>query len=138
MTPKAQPAYAEAKTTEGRVATKYRNRKTEYGGVTWDSAGEAEYARHLDMLKAAGHIHDWGRGYRIELLPAIAIAGGKATRTVYVPDFFVKFTPQMVAYFIEFKGVQTAVFRLKMRLLKNKHPNIRVLLVTKDGGQIWV
>lgn len=120
------------------MTTKYRNRRTEYGGVVWDSAGEADYARHLDVLKAAGQIHDWGRGYRIQLLPAIAIAGGKAQRTVYIPDFFVKLTPLNVAYFIDFKGVQTPIFRLKMRLLKDKHPEIRVLLVTKDGGQTWV
>ena len=53
----------------GRVRqAKYRNRKTLYRGVLYDSAAEAARAAQLDLLVKAGKIHCWERGTSQEIL----------------------------------------------------------------------
>jgi hypothetical protein len=110
---------------------KYGAKRTEYGGQMYDSKAEAWYARDLDILKRAGAIKDWGRGAAVELIP-----GKRGERIDYRPDFWV-IDAEGGAYYVDVKGVETAVFKLKMRLLKYLNPTYRLLIVGKDNER-WL
>jgi hypothetical protein len=109
---------------------KYHARRTEYGGQWYASAGEAEYARRLDLLKGAGAIHDWRRGREWVLLDAPR----RRDRIVYVPDFEVWTTPGRLEL-RDFKGVVTQVFRLKARFFRARYPDVPLVLVWADGSE---
>lgn len=80
------------------------------------SKREAEYAAHLASEKAAGNILGW-----LEQVP-IKLPGGK-----YVADFLVLRLDGTVRL-VEVKGVQTAVWKLKLRTLEQTAPEWFALL----------
>src|SRR5262245_57532387 len=108
------------------ATNKYHARRTEYCGQWYDSRGEAEYARRLDLLKAAGEIHDWRRGGEWVLLDAPP-GGGRRDRITLRPDFEVWPAPGRLEV-RDFKGVETAVFRLKVRLFKHRYPDVPLVV----------
>lgn len=112
---------------------KYHARRTEYAGAVYDSRGEAEYARHLDLLKAAGVIHDWRRGGEWVLLDTPP-GGSRRDRITLRPDFEVWPEPGRLEV-RDFKGVMTAVFRVKARLFKRRYPNVPLIIVRADGSE---
>lgn len=112
---------------------KYGARKTVYRDGLYDSAAEAAYAQHLDLLKAAGAIADWGRGAPIELIP-----GNRKQRVVYVPDFWVRERSDEAPFLVDVKGVETVVWRLKMRLLRHFRPDLRLKVVGTGGKERWL
>jgi hypothetical protein len=117
----------------GGKAHKYGARRTEYRGETYDSAAEASYAERLDLLKAAGAIKEWGRGAPIVLVP-----GKRRERIEYRPDFWVIDGPGgNGTYYVDVKGVETAVWKLKMRLLRHTNPTLKLLIVGKKGER-WL
>lgn len=108
---------------------KYGARRTAYGGVTYDSKAEADYARELDVKKAGGAIKNWWRAPSIVLVP-----GKRGERIEYRPDFVV-LDADGSRYWVDVKGVETAVWKLKVRLLHYVKPGERLLVVSKDGEQ---
>jgi hypothetical protein len=112
--------------------SKYGNVATVYDGQVYDSAGEAEYARRLDFLKAAGHIQDWRRGEPWTLLESPT--GRKRDGITYTPDFHV-WDAQGGFSVVDVKGVETAVFRLKARLWRAVYPTVPLLVVRADGSE---
>lgn len=48
--------------------SKYKNKKTMYGGVLFDSQREAQYAQDLDLRVRAGDLKSWRRQVPIELI----------------------------------------------------------------------
>ena len=110
---------------------KYHARRTYYQGEAYPSRGEAAYARHLDLLKAAGTIHDWRRGREWVLLDAPR----RRDRIVYVPDFEVWPTPEQFEL-REFKGAMTPSFRLKAKLFKARYPDVPLVVVWADGSEV--
>lgn len=110
---------------------KYGAKRTEYGGQLYDSKAEAAYARELDIRKAAGDIQDWGRADTVDLIP-----GKRGERIDYRPDFWV-IDRTHGHYRVDVKGVETPVFKLKMRLLKFRRPDYKLLIVGKDGER-WL
>lgn len=116
-----------------RKPHKYHARRTEYAGAVYDSRGEAEYARHLDLLKVAGVIHDWRRGGEWVLLDAPP-GGNRRERITLRPDFEVWPAPGRLEV-RDFKGVVTAVFRVKARLFKRRYPNVPLIIVRADGSE---
>jgi hypothetical protein len=110
---------------------KYNAKRTEWAGTLYPSALEARVAHDLDVTKAAGHIRDWGRGEPLELIP-----GKRGVRIDYTPDFWaVDLAGE--PYDIEAKGVETSVWKLKMRLYRWRYPTRRLLIVTKTGER-WL
>ena len=99
----------------------------------YDSAGEAEYARRLDLLKAAGAIHAWRRGGTWVLLDPPP-GGGRRERITLRPDFEVWPAPGRLEV-RDFKGVVTAVFRLKALLFKRRYPDVPLVVVRADGSE---
>ena len=85
----------------------YTDTAAEYGGKRYASQGEAEYARRLDLLQAAGQVDGWRRGREWVLLDAPR----RRDRIVYVPDFEVEVGGARRV--VDFKGVVTPVFSLK-------------------------
>ena len=113
---------------------KYRARRTEYAGVVYDSRGEAGYARHLDLLKAAGAIHDWRRGREWVLLETPS--GKKRDGITYRPDFELWDAPDRRGFrVVDFKGMVTREFRLKAKLWKAHYPDVPLVVARADGSE---
>ena len=105
-----------------RIRSKYGNRKTVYNGIKYDSAAEAKQAFELDVLKGAGEI-DWHRQHSITLkVNDIVICR-------MILDFCVVDLRTERRYFIEVKGMETAVYKLKLKLLKACLPDIDLRIV---------
>jgi len=110
--------------------SKYRNIATVYDGERYDSRGEAEYARTLDLQKAVGAITDWRRGTVWTLLP-----GARRTdRIEYRPDFEVWDAAGGLRA-VDFKGVETPVFKLKAKLWRAVYPDVALYVVKADGSE---
>ena len=90
--------------------TKYRNRKTVVDGITFDSAAEARRWEVLRMLERTGAISGLERAVSFPL----AVQGVEVGK--YVADF-VYYWPNRERVIEDVKGVQTAVFRLKARIM---------------------
>lgn len=104
-----------------RGVSKYGNVWTtiEHAGKLhrFQSKREAKRARELLLLQQSGEILD------LEFqVPILLIAG-----ITYIPDFRYKMKSGEIC-FEDSKGKQTAVFRLKLRLLKYLYPNINLIL----------
>lgn len=114
------------------AAHKYGAKRTEYNGESYPSKLEADYARHLDMLQVGGVVKWWERGKPLALIPR----EGRYAPVTYTPDFWVwEHTGEQ--YWVETKGVETPVFRLKMRLFRHVFPDARLKIVYKDGER-WL
>ena len=111
---------------------KYHARRTVYAGEEYASKGEAEYARRLDHLRAAGAIRDWRRGTPWTLLASPT--GRKRDGIEYTPDYHV-WDAQGRFYVVDFKGVETAVFKLKAKLWKAVYPTVPLHVVKADGTE---
>ena len=133
-TPRTTPEAGAPGMTRPAVARphKYHAKRTAYAGAWYDSAGEAEYARRLDLLKAAGAIHDWRRGGEWVLLDSPT--GRKRDGITLRPDFEVWPAPGRLEV-RDFKGVVTEVFRLKALLFKARFPDVPLLIVRADGTE---
>jgi Protein of unknown function (DUF1064) len=91
-----------------------------------------EYARRLDLLQSAGAIHAWRRGGEWVLLESPT--GRKRDGITLHPDFEVWPAPGRLEV-RDFKGVVTAVFRLKAKLWKARYPDVPLLVVRADGSE---
>jgi hypothetical protein len=115
--------------------TKYHAVPTEYRGERYDSRGEAEYARRLDALRAAGAIRDWRRG-RVWVLLA---APRRRDRITLRPDFEVWDDAEPGGFrVVDFKGVLTREFKLKARLWKAVYPTVPLYVARADGSEVRV
>lgn len=110
--------------------SKYRARKTEYGGQTYDSAAEAQYAERLELRRLAGDIRWWTRAAPIVLVP-----GKRKDRITYKPDFWVVGADGS-GWFVDVKGVVLPIFRIKLKLLRHVRPDIRLLIVDAGGKEM--
>lgn len=96
-----------AKPRPFRTVSKYRAKRTgEYA-----SRREAQFAAELAVQKQAGVVLDWLEQVGIKLAPGVK----------YVVDFQV-FMADGSVRFVEIKGVQTPVWRIKLKLLEEARP----------------
>lgn len=96
---------------------KYGNTKVTYNGETFDSIGECERWKDLQLLEKAGEIHDLIR--QVHYVIAIPdLTAVPQTICVYVADFTYQ-TKDGQKVVEDWKpGVRTAVYKLKKRLMK--------------------
>lgn len=94
-----------------RVRNKYGNVATVVDGIRFDSRREARYYEQLKLRQAAGEVWYWLRQVPVHL------PGG----TKYVVDFLV-FLRDGTTQFVDVKGRQTAVFKLKRREVEHHYP----------------
>ena len=101
---------------------KYSNKKTEHNGIYYHSKKEAGEAAELDLRKQAGDIKDWERQVKISLdVNGYHIAN-------YFIDFVIYHNDESKEY-LEIKGFETEVWRLKWKLfeaLYSQDKNIRL------------
>lgn len=102
--------------------SKYRAKKTEADGITFDSQREAQYYYELKLRKRAGHIKDF------ELQPVYVLldpykhpeTGKRVQGIKYRADFLVTY-PDGSQEVIDVKGVRTAEYKLKKKLFESKY-----------------
>lgn len=114
--PKPAAALRPEEVAPPRSRNKYGNVATVVDGIRFDSKKEANYYKQLKVRQAAGEVWFWLRQVPVHL------PGG----TKYVVDFLV-FLKDGSAQFVDVKGRQTAVFRLKKREVEHHYP-IKILL----------
>lgn len=103
-------------------AHKYGAKRTLYDGRWYASKGEANYATLLDVRKRAKDIADWWP----QVSMPITVNGVKVCKLVI--DFKVLHNDQSIEW-IEFKGFETAVWRLKKRLFAAMYPKEKLTVV---------
>lgn len=91
--------------------SKYRNIKTYHNGKLYDSKKEAKRAGELDLLVRAGVV----KGYEDQ--PKFPIVHKKIKICTYVGDFLVQY-PDGRAEVEDVKGVRTAIYKLKKKLVR--------------------
>ena len=106
---------------------KYRAKRTEYGGVMYDSKAEAEYAERLDRQQFVGVICWWLRQVTIPLGPDFS------TRVDFlVADFN---GLNRTVYAVEIKGVETREFK-RVRKLWPKYGPFPLRIVKKGNVEL--
>lgn len=99
-------------------ASKYGAIATTVDGIRFDSKKEARYYEQLKLRKAAGEVSYWLRQVPLHM------PGG----TRYVVDFLVFFVDQSrPPEYVDVKGRETAMFRMKRREIEHLFP-IKVTL----------
>lgn len=102
---------------------KYNNKKCTYKGMKFDSIGERDWYKTLELLELAGEISE----LKTQVKFPIVINNVKVCS--YIADYTYK--DKQGKYIVEdFKGVQTSIFKLKKKLMKAVH-GIDVLLTFK-------
>ena len=102
--------------------SKYSNKKTIVNGIKFDSKKEADYYNKLLLREKAGEISD------IKLQPSFILQdkfrrNGKGIRAIeYRADF--SFVENGKDFIIDTKGFKTEIYKLKLKLLYFKYPDI--------------
>jgi hypothetical protein len=117
---------AEYRELTANKPSKYRAQKTKVDGITFDSKGEADYYCQLKLLQRAGEVTD------IKLQPRYPIldASERSRGIDYVADFLVTYADGRQEI-IDFKGVRTAVYRMKKKMFHERYPNLEIREVTR-------
>lgn len=113
-----------------KKGNKYGAHSTEYGGVIYHSKKEAGYAQTLDTLKKATYpserVVSWERQVKI----ALDVNGE------HICNYYIDFVAQMAdgsTQYIEVKGFETEVWRLKWKLFeaiyKKEHPELDLIII---------
>jgi len=102
--------------------TKYHNAKTELRGVTYDSKKEAKYAEELYLRVCANDIYSWRRQVPLRL----NVQGHHICKAVV--DFVIMHNDGSIEY-VEVKGYETAVYKLKRKLIAALYPDIKYTVV---------
>ena len=114
--------------------SKYNAKKVEIDGIKFDSKAEGEYYLHLKQQVAEREILGFERQKRMLLQESFNVEGvkGKIRPIFYVVDFIVTENDGTVTY-IDVKGVETDVFKLKKKLFMKRY-NTALLKVKKTKG----
>lgn len=131
-----------------KKARLYKHKKTVYNGIKYHSGWEAEYAKELDLRKAAGEIKAWQRQVKIEInvlsdnrpiltdIPAIKLKeSGKSFTHIcnYYIDFVITHNDNTLEY-VEIKGARMELWKLKFRLFESIfkiiHPEIKITVIS--------
>jgi hypothetical protein len=93
---------------------KYHNKKTEIDGYVFDSQAEARRYQELALLKKAGEIH------HLQIHPKYKLVVNDKLICTYSADF--RYCDSLGYWIVEdVKGVKTAVYQLKKKLMFALH-----------------
>ena len=102
---------------------KYNARKTSIDGITFDSQREASRYEELKLMKLAGEIQELQLQPEFLLQEAFTDNKGKRRKAIiYKADF--QYIEDGTVVVEDVKGVQTDVFKLKMKLFLKQYPGI--------------
>ena len=105
--------------------SKHGNTPTAYLGEKFDSKAEKDRYLELLMLQKSGQLKNLRRQVVYELLPA---AYGEQAVT-YKADFVYETGGKTIVE--DYKGFQTAAYKIKRKLFKQKYPDLVFSEVTK-------
>jgi len=109
-----------------RKKGKYHNVSTNYGGHCYQSKLEAKFAQDLDWRLKSGEIKAWTRQIPIQL----EVNGFKICK--YIMDFEIVHKDGSLEW-VETKGYETEVWKIKWKLLEallpTINPDVRLTLV---------
>ncbi|TPW26012.1 DUF1064 domain-containing protein [Pararhizobium mangrovi] len=107
---------AEARAQAGKRRSKYGNRRCELDGIRFDSKAERDYYARLKQREKAGEVGG------VELQRPFAMIGPDGRLiTTYKADFaFWDHTADRFRV-IDVKGVETAVFKIKRKMMRSFH-----------------
>lgn len=103
---------------------KYRNRKVEHEGMTFDSEKELRRWRVLVLMQDAGHITELRRQVAFELAPAVRLDGEARMKTAlrYIADAVYVQDGKLIVEDVKSKPTRTtAIYRAKKHLLATVH-----------------
>ena len=114
--------------------SKYKNKKIEIDGFTFDSKAEATYYQQLKWLKANKSIKDFELQPKFVLQESFKKNGVHHRAITYIADFKVINLDKSVEV-IDIKGFPNDVFPLKRKLFEYKFPKLtlKVLKFTSVG-----
>ena len=95
---------------------KYHNRRISIDGIVFDSQKEAHRYCELKLLEKKGKVFEMARQVPFVLIPQEKGNKGTLRQIVYVADF-VYLDEKGQKHVEDVKGVKTAVYKLKKRLL---------------------
>ena len=98
---------------------KYKNQRTQYKGISFDSKKECEYYIYLENLEAHGAISELQRQVRFELQPSFKHNGKTIRAITYVADFTFKDRDGKF-HIVDTKGIKTDVYLLKKKMMQYK------------------
>lgn len=108
---------------------KYNNQRTFYKGFWYDSKAEAREAHKCDMLLRAGEIEYWERQ-----VPIVLGMGREKLKTKYIIDFVRKWKSTGVTEYVEVKGHELPLWKLKweifVKMMQGKK-KIKITLIKK-------
>ena len=100
--------------------SKYKNKKTVCGGITFDSMAEAKRYEYLSLLERTGHISGLTMQVEFVLIPKQAKEGGGCERAVkYKADFV--YVANKIVVIEDVKGFKTKDYIIKRKLMLEKH-----------------
>lgn len=103
---------------------KYRNIKTEFDGITFDSRKEAARWAELKVMERMELIHDLQRQVPFELIPSQRDGNGKVVEraTKYVADFvYITRTGKQVVEDAKSEATRTDVYKIKKKLMRERY-----------------
>lgn len=104
--------------------SKYKAKKTWRWGLCFDSIKEANFFDMLRLRHRAGQIS----GYLFHGKLVLAEGDGQDQRAMcYEPDFIVLY-PDGHYEIIDTKGMETKQFKDKMKILREKYPQVKIKL----------
>lgn len=108
--------------------SKYNAKKTWIDGICFDSKAEANYYAMTKMLVRAGELHGFLYHGKI-----VCTEGEKSDHraVLYEPDFIL-FKPDGTYEIIDVKGMETPVFKNKIKSIYEKYPQIKIKI--EHGG----
>ena len=104
--------------------SKYRNIKTEFDGLKFDSKKEAARYAVLRLLERGNVISELNLQVPFEIAPSVVIAGRKKPALKYIADFTYRKDGQWIVE--DVKGALTDLYKAKRHLMKSVH-NIDIL-----------
>lgn len=103
------------------TTSKYRNKKTVCGGITFDSMAEAKRYEYLSLLERTGHIRGLTMQVEFELIPKLVNENGKAERAVKYKADFVYSNGTTGVIVEDVKGFKTKDYIIKRKLMLEKY-----------------
>ena len=101
---------------------KYNAERVWMDGICFDSKKEAAYYGELKLRVLAGDIA--GFMYHGKIICAEGL-GSELKASTYEPDFVVV-NNDKTCEIVDTKGVQTDVFKVKMKCIKNRYPRMEI------------
>lgn len=100
--------------------SKYKSRKVNVNGITFDSKKEAKRYQELVLLERAGRIQNLQRQVKFELIPSQRIDGKVVERACqYVADFVYQEDGKTIVE--DTKGFKTKDYIIKRKLMLSVH-----------------